>query len=90
MVNRRSRLEIIYDLLRSIHVKGGLIKPTHLLYKSNLSHKKMVEYTSELMEKGFMEEQVVSRKKVYVITEKGIEYVNEFIRMKQFSESFGL
>jgi len=90
MTNRRSRLEIIYDLLNSIREKGGAIKPTHLLYKSNLSHKKMMEYTAELMEKGFMEEKEKEGKKIYALTDKGLEYVNEFMRMKRFSESFGL
>jgi predicted transcriptional regulator len=90
MTNRRSRLEIIYDLLNSIREKGGAIKPTHLLYKSNLSHKKMMEYTAELMEKGFMEEREKEGKKIYALTDKGQEYVNEFMRMKRFSESFGL
>jgi predicted transcriptional regulator len=90
MTNRRSRLEIVYDLLNSIREKGGSIKPTHLLYKSNLSHKKMMEYTSELMEKGFMEEKEKEGKKIYALTDKGLEYVNEFTRMKRFSESFGL
>ena len=90
MTNRRSRLEIVYDLLNSIREKGGAIKPTHLLYKSNLSHKKMMEYTAELMEKGFMEEKEKEGKKIYALTDKGLEYVNEFMRMKRFSESFGL
>jgi len=90
VTNRRSRLEIVYDLLNSIREKGGTIKPTHLLYKSNLSHKKMIEYTSELMEKGLMEEKEKEGKKIYALTDKGLEYVNEFMRMKKFSESFGL
>jgi predicted transcriptional regulator len=90
VTNRRSRLEIVYDLLNSIREKGGTIKPTHLLYKSNLSHKKMIEYTSELMGKGLMEEKEHEGKKIYALTDKGLEYVNEFMRMKRFSESFGL
>lgn len=90
MSSRRSRLEIVYDLLNSIREKGGTIKPTHLLYKSNLSHKKMMEYTSELIEKGLMEEKAREGKKIYSLTDKGLEYVNEFMRMKKFSESFGL
>jgi predicted transcriptional regulator len=50
----------------------------------------MTEYTSELMEKGFMEEREKEGKKIYALTDKGLEYVNEFQRMKRFSESFGL
>lgn len=90
MTSRRSRLEIIYDLLNSIKEKGGTIKPTHLLYKSNLSHKKMTEYITELIGKGFVEEIKKDGKKKYALTDKGLEYTNEFQRIKRFSESFGL
>jgi predicted transcriptional regulator len=90
MTNRRSRLEIVFDLLNSIREKGGTIKPTHLLYKSNLSHKKMMEYIGELKDKGFIAEKERDEKKVFSLTDKGDEYINEFQRMKRFSESFGL
>ena len=90
MTSRRSRLEIIYDLLNSIREKGGTIKPTHLLYKSNLSHKKMKEYITQLEEKEFIEEIEKNGKKLYALTDKGTEYVNEFQRIRRFSESFGL
>jgi len=90
MTNRRSRLEIVFDLLNSIREKGGTIKPTHLLYKSNLSHKKMMEYIAELSEKGFITEKERDDKKVFALTDKGDEYINEFQKMKRFSESFGL
>ncbi len=90
MSSKRGRLEIIHDLLHAINEKGGTIKPTHLLYKSNLSHQKMKEYVEELMEKGFVKENNNKEKKCYSITDKGIEFVNEFKRIKQFSESFGL
>ncbi len=90
MTARRSRLEVIYDLLNSIKEKGGTIKPTHLLYKSNLSHKKMTEYITELIGKGFIEAKNKDGRKTYALTDKGLEYTNEFQRMKRFSESFGL
>ena len=48
---RRSRLELIYDILLAIQNKGGQIKPTHLMYKSNLSHKLLNHYLEELMTK---------------------------------------
>jgi len=43
-----------------------------------------------VMEKGFMEEREKEGKNIYALTDKGQEYVNEFMRMKRFSESFGL
>ena len=87
---RRGKLEIINDMLRSIQNKGGKIKPTHLLYKSNLSHSKMKEYLAELMGKGMVEEIEEKGKKLFIITDKGNEFLLEFGRIKEFSDSFGL
>jgi len=87
---RRTKIEIINDILNSIQQKGGRIKPTHLLYKSNLSHKKMMEYVKELIGKQMMEEKEAGSKKLYTITEKGASYIMEFKKIKEFSDSFGL
>ena len=57
---RRGRMEIIADILKSIQNKGGKIKPTHLLYKSNLSHAKLKEYVDILLEKDLIEEKLAS------------------------------
>ena len=56
MEKKRNRLEIIRDILNVIKEKSGRIKPTHILYKSNLSHQMMKEYLEELMEKQFIKE----------------------------------
>lgn len=90
MSSKRSRLEIIYDLLNAIQQKGGDIKPTHLLYKSNLSHKKMKEYMEELNRQGFVEKKERKGKKVFAITDRGSQFISEFQRIKKFSESFGI
>ena len=90
MSSKRGRLEIIFDLLDAIQQKGGSIKPTHLLYKSNLSHKKMKEYVGELIRQEFVEKTEKKGKKEYAITEKGLAFLNEFQRIKKFSESFGI
>jgi predicted transcriptional regulator len=87
---RRSRMDIIHDMLAAIQRKGGLIKPTHLMYKANLSHQLMKEYVDELMEKGFMDEGIDEKKKVYVLTEKGNEYLAQYRKMKEFQDAFGL
>jgi len=89
-VKRRGRLEIIADILRSIQNKGGKIKPTHLLYKSNLSHAKLKEYVDVLLNKRMIEEQQVKGKKMYLMKEQGHKFLLEFERIKEFSDSFGL
>lgn len=89
-VKRRGKLEIIADILRSIQNENSKIKPTHLLYKSNLSHAKLKEYISMLLEKGMIEEQMVKGKKMFFMKEQGHKFLLEFDRIKEFSDSFGL
>ena len=89
-VKRRGKLEIIADILRSIQSKGGKIKPTHLLYRSNLSHAKLKEYIDILLEKGMIEEQLVKGKKMFFMKDQGYKFLLEFERIKEFSDSFGL
>jgi len=96
MAARRSRLELIFDILLAIQNKGGRIKPTHLMYKSNLSHKLLNNYMEELIEKELiMIEEEFSRKKkkstkTVVLTDKGIGFLAEFRRMREFTNAFGL
>ena len=93
---RRSRLELVFDILLAIQNKGGKIKPTHLMYKSNLSHKLLNQYMAELINKEliFVEEfQVKKRKtpsKMIVITDKGLGFLSEFRRIREFTDAFGL
>ena len=96
MSQRRSRLELIFDILIAIQNRGGKIKPTHLMYKSNLSHKLLNNYLEELVTKGLVtvEEETIKRKvaplKTVVITEKGLGFLSEFRRMREFTDAFGL
>ena len=93
---RRSRLELIYDILLSIQNKGGTIKPTHLMYKSNLSHKLLNNYLDELIGKELvMIQEIEHRKKktnskIIVLTDKGSGFLAEFRRMREFTNAFGL
>ena len=96
MNSRRSKLELVFDILVAIQNKGGKIKPTHLMYKSNLSHKLLNSYLEELIGKELVliqEEQVKKKQapnKMVVITEKGLGFLAEFRRMREFTDAFGL
>ncbi|MDP3734663.1 MAG: winged helix-turn-helix domain-containing protein, partial [Nanoarchaeota archaeon] len=86
MGSRRSRLELIFDILLAIQNKGGRIKPTHLMYKSNLSHKLLNAYLDELVEKELvLIEEIQAKKrqsntKMVIITDKGLGFLAEFRR----------
>ena len=93
---RRSRLELIFDILLSVQNKGGEIKPTHLMYKSNLSHKLLNQYLEELIRKDLIaiEEEFHKKRespsKVIKLTEKGSVFLAEYRRMREFTDAFGL
>lgn len=90
MSERRSKIDIIYDMLKAINDKGGKILPTHLLYKSNLSHKRMKEYLDHLMGKKLIEEIMIKDKKYFVLTEQGSKFFVDYMKIKEFTDAFGL
>jgi predicted transcriptional regulator len=89
MAERREKLDIIKDILEAIRDKGGVIKPTHLLYKSNLSHDSMKRYVGNLIEKEMISEIQEKRSKKYSITEKGLKFITDYQQIRNFTDSFG-
>ena len=91
---KRSRLEVISDIIRIIHEKGGKIKPTHLMYKANLSHKTMKIYLGELIKNGLVKEQAASKddktKRLIVLTPKGVDFSLQYSKIKEFETTFGI
>ncbi len=89
MAGRREKLDIIKDILEAIRDKGGTIKPTHLLYKSNLSHDSMKRYVQDLMEREMVEEVEEKKNRKYGITDKGLKFLTDYQQVKDFTDSFG-
>lgn len=90
MAKKRDKLQIVHDILYTIKEKNGKVKPTHILYKSNLSHQMMEEYLKDLIEKNFITEEKYGNNKTYSITEKGQEYLEKYKLIINFTNSFGL
>ena len=90
MKTKRDRLEIFHDMLKAINNKNGKIKPTHLMYKSNLSHSMLNEYLVELIKRKFIEEIETNEGKSYIITKAGLEYIEKYSSIIKFVDSFGL
>jgi len=82
-------MQVIADILRVVE-KNSRTKPTHILYKANLSHKLLKEYINTLLKKGFIEVVIEENRTYYKITEKGRNFMSEFRKIEKFGETFGL
>jgi predicted transcriptional regulator len=89
MSKKRERIVIIHDILKAIQDKGGTAKPTHVLYKSNLSSQMLKEYMQEMIEKGFVTESE-GKSKAYSLTDRGYRYLADFTMIRNFMESYDL
>ena len=90
MAKKRERLEIIKDIIYSIRENRN-IKPTRLLYSSNLSPQMFKDYVNELIAKGFISLDIDKKeKKTFSLTEKGNNFLEEYKIIENFVENFGL
>jgi predicted transcriptional regulator len=90
MGKKRERLDVIKDILMSIREKRN-IKPTRLLYASNLSPQMFKEYINELITKSFIKIDIdKSDKKTFSLTGKGNNFLEEYRVIENFINNFGL
>ncbi len=88
----RSKMRILADMMRAIRDEGEEgAGPTRILYGANLSHDRLKQYLEELVEKELIEARTDNKNSVtYVLTEKGSEFLREFVKIERFSEAFGI
>ena len=73
---RRSKLEMHVDILKALACNGRL-KPTHIMYKANISCNVLKQCLKLLIQQDLVKEQILHKKRdktrvVYTITEKGL------------------
>ena len=86
---QRSVLRINLDILNAVRDEGDA-KPTHILYRANLSHERLVRYLDDLTAKGLIEMKQEGENRTYSITPKGVGFLIEMRRAESFVQGFGM
>lgn len=82
---RRSRMEVKIDILQAIADGSG--RPTHIMYRSNLSWAVMRGVMKNLEQQGLVISSEVEGRRNYVLTEKGHRVLETYRTVKTQLES---
>jgi predicted transcriptional regulator len=69
---------------------AGKSRPTRILYGANLSHDRLMRHLGQLIGLGLVEEEKQDDGVMYKLTDKGIKFLIEFIKIEKFAEAFGI
>ncbi len=89
MAKKRTKIEIIRDILEVLK-KNKQVKITHIIYKSNLTNNSVKPILENLLENKLVQKITEKEKTFFSITKKGEEFLDEFSKMKVFSEAYGI
>ena len=90
MSKRRSNISIYVEILRFIFNNQDMARPTHIMYKANLSYKTLNNYLNKMMEEKLIEKKIVNGKTYFALAEKGKEFLIGYKKVKVFSDAFGI
>jgi len=91
MASYRTSMQIVADLL-TVTEQSGLegIKTTSLLTKANLSHSRLSKFLENLTGAGLINRIEFDGRNTFVITGKGRQYLDSYVKFASIAESFGL
>lgn len=89
MSKKRTKLEVIRDILEVVK-KNKKTRITHIIYKANLSNNSIKPYLNELLGSDLLIETEEKGTRFFEITQKGRDFIDEFNKIKVFSDAYGL
>jgi len=89
-MTKRGKLEIIKDILSTIHKNHNSIKITPLIRRSNISSTRFKEYYSEILNKNLIKENNQKEKKTISLTDKGHQFLEKYKTIISFINEFEL
>ena len=66
------------------------VQVTTLVRQSNLSYSRLISFVNKLTSSGLINKIEVEGKNVFIVTEKGRVYLDEYKKFSTITESFGL
>jgi predicted transcriptional regulator len=82
---RRSKMEVKIDILQAISEGAG--RPTHIMYRSNLSWAVMRNFIKALEEQGLVISSVIEGRKNYILTQKGTRVLETYANVRKQLET---
>ena len=79
-MTRRSQMEIYVDILKA--VAEGKKKPTHIMYRANLSWTRLKRYIDFLINQSLLQEEINDGASVFTLTTKGKDVIGYFKRIE--------
>ena len=79
-MTRRSQMEIYIDILKA--VAEGKKKPTHIMYRANLSWTRLRKYIDFLISQDLLQERVNEGASAFTLTTKGKDVIGYFKRIE--------
>jgi predicted transcriptional regulator len=91
MASYRTSMQIVGDLLNATAQSGqDGIKTTALLSKANLPHSRLSKFISNLTGAGLINKIEFDGKHTFVITQRGRQYLETYVKFANVAQSFGL
>ena len=91
MVAYRTSMQIVADLLTVTQESGrDGIKTTSLLTKANISHSRLSKFMDNLTGAELVNRIEYDGRNTFVITPKGRQYLESYVKFSNIAESFGL
>jgi predicted transcriptional regulator len=85
----RSTLKTYLDILITVRDEGQA-KPTRILQKANLAYDRLNRHLQELVSKQLLEERQEGDSRYYVLTPKGLEFIDNVRKAEAFVKGFGI
>ncbi len=91
MISYRTSMQILGDLLTATEQSGQEgIKTTALISKANLPHSRLSKLLSNLTGNGLINKIEFDGKHTFVITPKGRQYLESYVKFIKLVQTFGL